>query len=373
MPRGRKRKASAESTPLQSRQTRARTRSNQHQFVNPTRGRAASNVGTNQANQFGNNDLSSSSATEAASTSGIQTVTSRYRLVRNNTSIRQRRGRVASNVGIRQTPRSSSSVENQHPIQPSSVETEPEIQHAISNDVPNANGQQQQIEPENRMVNANQLLQGEHGESNITLVANNVSDNIPSVNSHDNVVSSTNFPVSFTNTSTSDSVVNNFTSCGTSNTSTFSLNSGFNISNSSDTCVQNINTNGSNLRINALESRGTSLGLINTLGASGTYVSNINSLGFNSGINAFGTSGTFFPSNNSSSTNFGVNSLGFNAQNSSFPFTAHTTLGINIPSSSSSALILVIQLSAIQFQTLQMCLALLPVQILQVSICQLVY
>ena len=177
------------------------------------------------------------------------------------------------------------------------------------------------------------MLQGEHGESNIKSVANNVSDNIPSVNNHDNVVSSTNFPVSFTNARTFDSVVNNFTSSGTSNTSTFSHNLGFNISSSSSTCVQNINTNGSSLRINDLESSGTSLGLINTLGASGTYVSNVNSVDFNSGINAFGTSGTSLPFNNSSNTNFGVNTLGFNAPNSSFPITTHTTSGINIPSS----------------------------------------
>ena len=327
MPGGRKRKAPAESTPLQPRQTRARTRSNHYQFVNPTRGRAASNVGTNRANQFVNNDLPSPSATEAASTSGTQTVSSRHRVVRNNTSSnRQRRRRVAFNVGNRQAPRSSGSVEDQHPIQPNSVGTEPEIQLAVSNDVPNAYGrqdQEQEIGPVNRMVNANELfqLQGEHGESNITSVANNVSDNIPSVNNHDIVVSSTNFPVSFINASTCDSVVNNFTSSGTSNTSTFSHNSGSNISSSSSTCVQNINTNGSSLRINALESSGTSLGLINTLGASGTYVSNINSVGFNSGINAFGTSGTSLPYINSRNTN------------SSFPITAHTTLGMNIPSS----------------------------------------
>ena len=153
------------------------------------------------------------------------------------------------------------------------------------------------------------------------------------MNNHVIVVSSTNFPVSFINASTCDSVVNNFTSSGTSNTSTFSLNSGSNISSSSSTCVQNIITNGSSLRINALESSGTSLGLINTLGASGTYVSNINSVGFNSGINAFGTSGTSLPYINSRNTNLGVNTLGFNAPNSSFPITAHTTLGINIPSS----------------------------------------
>ena len=263
-------------------------------------------------------------------------MTSRYRVIRNKTSSNdQRRGRVACNVGNRQAPRSSGSVEDQHPIQPNSVETEPEIQHAVSNDVPNAYGrqqdQEQQIGPVNRMVNANKLLQGEHGESNITSVANNVSNNISSVNNHDNVVSSTNFPVSFTNASTCDSVINNFTSSGTSNTGTFSHNSGFNISSSRSTCVQNINTNGSSLRINALESSGTSLGLINTLGASGTYVANVNSVGFNSGINAFGTSGTSLPFNNNSNTNFGVNTLGFNAPNSSFPITAHTNLGNNIP------------------------------------------
>ena len=48
--------------------------------------------------------------------------------------------------------------------------------------MPNAYGrhsqdQEQQIGPVNRTVNANELfqLQGEHGESNITSVANNVS------------------------------------------------------------------------------------------------------------------------------------------------------------------------------------------------------
>ena len=337
MPRGRKRQAPDDSIPLQSRQTRARTRTNQ--FVNPGRGRVASNVGnrrSNMSNQFVNPNVSSSSSSAAATSSSTsQGVASRHRVFINNTSNRSRRGRGASNVSNRGPPRSSSSVQDQHPSQSQNAEIGQEIQHVglVNNDAPGANfqqqDQQQQIDPVNRMVNANQLLHGEHGESNITSVAYNVSEIIPNVN--DNLVSTANISVSGTNASS-----NNFTSSGTSNTNTFSHNSGLNIASttSSGTYVQNINTNGPNSGINALQSSGSSLGLINSFGTSGTYVSNTSTNSFNLGNNAFGLSGSSLPFNNSSNTNSGVNILGLNTANSSFPISSQNTLGVSIPSSS---------------------------------------
>ena len=86
---------------------------------------------------------------------------------------------------------------NQRLIQPSSVE----IDQCSELDVPRSDQQQyqwqQQIGPVDGRVNANQLLQGKHGESNSISIAYNISNSIKceySLNNIDDNVSTKNIP-----------------------------------------------------------------------------------------------------------------------------------------------------------------------------------
>ena len=159
-------------------------------------------------------------------------------------------------------------------------------------------------------MNGNQLIQHELGESNITSVACNIGDNISNVNG--NLVRAVNFlpfqiPIIW-----------------------FTILTGSILPIQVALMFKNVNTSGSNSRINAFMSSGTSLGFINHFGTSGTQFSNTCSSAFNSRNNAFGWSGTFLPINNSNNAICGVNTPDFRTANSAVPFYQSSAIGNSI-------------------------------------------